>query len=166
MEQRDLYDINRNITGKTIYANEKTPENYYILVVVLILQNENNQFLIQKRSPQKDGLWAFTGGHPKTGETSLEGIYTEVKEELGITINEPKLFKKASGKDTICDLYYLKQNIDLSAIKLLDDEVDEVKYATSAEIEELYNKGEFKKGHYKMYKDFLEFIGGQNGNNN
>ena len=76
MEKRDLYDENKKLTGKTIFKDEETPENYYILVVVLLLQNDKDEFLIQKRSPEKGGEWAFTGGHPKAGESSLEGMYT------------------------------------------------------------------------------------------
>lgn len=165
MEKRDLYDVNKKLTGKTIFKDEEVPENYYILVVVLLLQNENNEFLIQKRSIAKGGEWAFTGGHPKSSESSLEGIYTEVKEELGININEPILFKEACGKNTFCDLYYLKQNIDLNDIKLLDGEVTEVKYATIEEIEKLYKEGKFKKSHYMMFKDCLEYLGENYGNN-
>ena len=88
----------------------------------------------------------------------MEGIYKEVKEELGIIINKPILFKEAKGPNTFCDLYYLKQNIDLNQIKLEDGEVEEVKYASTEEIEELYKKNQFKKGHYKMFKDCLEYL--------
>ena len=65
MEKRDLYDGNKKLTGLSIYKDEEIPKNNYILIVVLISQNEENKFLIQKRSKIKDGLWAFTGGHPK-----------------------------------------------------------------------------------------------------
>ena len=33
---------------------------------------------IQKRSKQKNGLLAATGGHAKSGETSIQAIQTEV----------------------------------------------------------------------------------------
>ena len=68
------------------------------------------------------------------------------------------LFKEAKGPNTFCDLYYLKQNIDLNQIKLEDGEVEEVKYASTEEIEELYKQNQFKKGHYKMFKDCLEYL--------
>ena len=76
MEKRDLYDINRNLTGETIYKGEPIPPNKYIVVVLSIIQNSKNEFLIQKRSLEKDGLYGSTGGHPKSGESSLEGIIT------------------------------------------------------------------------------------------
>lgn len=37
---------------------------------------------MQKKSPDKGGDWGVTGGHPQSGETPIEGIITEVKEEL------------------------------------------------------------------------------------
>lgn len=159
MEMRDLYDINRNLIGKRIFKGDVIPENTYIMIVVIFIQNDKNEFLIQKRSIQKDGLWATTGGHPKSGESSLEGIITEVKEELGIVIDRPILFKQASGKNTICDLYYIKKNIDLKDIILQEEEVSSVKWASIDEINELMKNNEFKESHYKMFKDCLEFLG-------
>lgn len=158
MEKRDLYDINRNLIGKSIFKNEPIPENTYIMMVVIFIQNDNNEFLIQKRSIDKGGKWATTGGHPKSGESSLEGIITEVKEELGMTINNPILFKQAHGKDTICDLYYIRKNIDIENIKIQQEEVDNVKWASIEEIDYLMQNNEFNKGHYMMFKDCLNFI--------
>ena len=151
MEYRDLYDEKRNLTGEYILKGEKIPEGRFILMVVIFIENSKGQFLMQKRCKEKGGLWATTGGHPKKGETSLEGIYEECKEELGVSINEPTLFKQASGKNSYCDLYYLKQ--DLENIVIQEEEVDEVKWFYPEEIDELYNKGLFNKGHYMMYQD-------------
>ncbi len=106
----------------------------------------------------KGGKWATTGGYPKSGESSLEGIITEVKEELGITINNPILFKQAHGKDTICDLYYIRKNIDIENIKIQQEEVDNVKWASIEEIEHLMQNNKFNKGHYMMFKDCLNFL--------
>ena len=158
MEYRDLYDLNRNLTGEKILKGEEIPNNRAILMVVIFIENSKGQFLMQKRSKEKGGLWATTGGHPKTGESSLEGIITECNEELGIKINNPILFKKASGKQSFCDLYYLKEDINIDDIIIQKEEVDEVKWLSEDEIKELYNKGLFNKGHYMMFKDCLEYI--------
>ena len=39
MEKRDLYDINRNFIGKTIYKDETVPEGCYYLVVMIFMEN-------------------------------------------------------------------------------------------------------------------------------
>ena len=49
MEIRDLYDVNKNLTGKTFVKGEQVPKGYYYLIVAIILQNSNREFLIQKR---------------------------------------------------------------------------------------------------------------------
>ncbi len=158
MEYRDLYNYNRTLTGKKIFKGEPIPENNYIMMVVIFIENDNHEFLIQKRSMDNGGKWATTGGHPKSGQTSIEGIITEVKEELGIEIKNPILFKQASGKNTLCDLYYLKQNIDINNINIQKEEVDEVKWANISEIDSLMKNGKFNKGHYMMFKDCLEYL--------
>ena len=117
----------------------------------------NGQYLIQKRSEKKGGEWAFTGGHPKHGESSLEGIKTEITEELGIIPKNPILFKFAKGKNTFCDLYYIKQDVDLNNIIMQEEEVLDVMFATREEIDILFKKGMFKKGHYMMFKDYLQY---------
>jgi len=158
MEKRDLYDENKKITGKTILAGEYIPSGMRILIVVVIIENSLGQFLIQKRSQVKGGKWALTGGHPKSGETSLEGIKIEVHEELGIDIENPILFKTAKDEKSFCDLYYVKQDVNLDDVVLQTSEVSDAKYATKEEIDDLFNKGIFKKSHYMMFKDCIDYL--------
>ena len=156
MEYRDLYDKNRKLTGKIISKDKPIPKGYYILVVVCFMENSEGKFLMQKRSVIKDGKWASTGGHPKTGEDSLTGMHTEILEELGLDINKEELTLVTTEQDNkiICDIYYLKKDIDLKDIVMQESEVADVKYLTLEEIEDLYEKGEFKKSHYYMFHDF------------
>ena len=115
MEKRDLYDKNRNLIGKTIYKGESVPEGSYIVVVLIYIQNSKGEFLLQKRSARKNGLWATTGGHPKSGEDSIQGILTEVKEEIGVDLNPEKLVKYYGGRSekerVFWDDYYIKMDI-------------------------------------------------------
>lgn len=158
VERRDLYDKDRNLTGKTIAKGEEIPKGYYITTVVCFMENNNGKFLMQKRSVQKDGLWGTTGGHPKSGEDSLTGIHSEILEELGLDIDPKKLKLVTTIQDNklICDIYYLKKDINLDDIIMQESEVADVKYFTLDEIEELYRKGDFKKSHYYMFKDCLK----------
>lgn len=78
-ELRDLYDIDSNKTDKTYFKGDIIPDGYYPMVVI---RNSDGNFLMQKRVEEKGGDWGVTGGHPKSGETPLEGIVTEVKEEI------------------------------------------------------------------------------------
>jgi isopentenyldiphosphate isomerase len=160
MEYRDLYDKNRNLTGKTIKKYDKVPKGYYYTTVAVYIQNSKGDFLIQKRTTIKDGKWATTGGHPVAGENSINGLCTEIKEELGINIDKSKLvlIKTVRTKDDFFDLYYIKMDIDLNDIIMQKEEVAEVKWASYDEIMSMINKGVYKKSHAKMFYDCINYL--------
>lgn len=161
MEIRDLYDANKNITGKTFKKGEQVPQGYYYLIVAIFIENSKGEFLIQKRVPRKGGKWATTAGHPKAGETSLIGLFEETKEELGIDItnDSPTLFETWNINDQFFDIYYMKKDINLEDIKIQEEEVDGVRYATIAEIKQMHEKGEFHENHYQLFLKCLKYLG-------
>ena len=163
MEKRDLYDKNRNITGKTILKGEQIPKDRYIVVVLVFIQNSEGKFLIQKRSKAKNGKYATTGGHPKTGETSIEGILTEVEEEIGVKMNPKDLKLYFSGKSederVFWDDYYIKMDIqNLNDLKLQEAEVDSVEWLSENEIVNLMKQDKFFKNHYEEFEILLKWL--------
>ena len=138
-EKRDLYDKDSNKTNLTYYKGDKIPIGYYPMVVMIAIENSKNEFLMQKRSQEKGGNWGVTGGHPKSGETPIEGIITEVKEELGIDISNNKIIEFNSGCDGVdCyKMYYTKIDLDISELKLQLEELSEVKWFTIDELEKM-----------------------------
>ena len=89
MEYRDLYDENRKLTGEKIKKGDIVPNNRYYITVAVWIENTNAEFLLQIN--KKYNKWAPTGGHPKSGESSREGIIIEIKEEIGIDVNKEEL---------------------------------------------------------------------------
>ena len=160
MEYRDLYDEKKIITNKKIIKGDTVPLGYYYITVAVFIENSKGEFLLQKRVAKKDGKWATTGGHPKSGESSLEGIVTEIKEEIGIDIkqNELTLFKTLKTEDDFVDLYYLKKDIDISSVILQKEEVSTVEWFSKQQIEELIKENKFSKSHEKFYNYCIEFI--------
>lgn len=160
MELRDLYDENKELTGATIYKGQDVPKGRYYITVVVFIQNSKNEFLIQKRVKKKDGKWATTGGHPVSGETSKQGIVTEIKEELGVNVLEKniKLFKTIKTEDDFVDIYYLKEDIDIKKIKIQKEEVEDVKWASIDEIERMINEKKFSESHTMFFKDCLNYL--------
>ena len=150
MELRDLYDENKELTGETIYKGQDVPKERYYITVVVFIQNSKNEFLIQKRVKKKDGKWATTGGHPVSGETSKQGIITEIKEELGVDIVKEniKLFKTIKTEDDFVDIYYLKEDIDIK----------NVKWATIEEINELIKNEAFSESHTEFFELCLDYL--------
>lgn len=163
MEKRDLYDENRNLTGETILKGEQIPKGRYIVVVLVFIQNSEGKFLIQKRSEAKNGKYATTGGHPKTGETSIEGILTEVEEEIGVKMNSKDLKLYFSGKSederVFWDDYYIKMDIqNLNDLKLQEAEVDSVEWLSENEIVNLMKQDKFFKNHYEEFEILLNWL--------
>ena len=163
MEKRDLYDSQRNITGETILKGEEIPKDRYIIVVLVFIQNSEGKFLIQKRSEIKNGKYATTGGHAKTGESSLDAILTEVKEEIGIDLNPDNLelyFSGRSEEDRVFwDDYYIRMDIpDIKELKLQEEEVSSVEWLSETEIRELMEQDKFFKSHYEEFEILLGWL--------
>ena len=163
MEKRDLYDKNRNLTGETILKGEQIPKDRYIVVVLVFIQKSEGKFLIQKRSEAKNGKYATTGGHPKTGETSIEGILTEVEEEIGVKMNPKDLKLYFSGKSederVFWDDYYIKMDIqNLNDLKLQEAEVDSVEWLSENEIVNLMKQDKFFKNHYEEFEILIKWL--------
>lgn len=158
MEYRDLYDENRKLTGEKILKDDKIPEGKYINTVVIFIENARGELLLQVN--KKYNKWSTTGGHPKSGETSVEGIITEVKEELGIDISSDEviLFKTIQTEDDFVDLYYLNKDIDLMDIDR-NEEVGEVGWFNEDEILEMISKKKLIPSHITFYKELLKYKG-------
>lgn len=156
MERRDLYNKYKEKTKETILATEEIPENRYTLVEIVLIQNTKGEILIQKRSEQKGGEYGLTSGHAKTGESPLQGMITEIKEELGIDV-EPEELKLIHSENSdfkrhFYDLYYLKKDYNIADMKLQKEEVENVMWLSEKDIKKLCSKNVFKKEHIDAYE--------------
>ncbi len=138
-EKRDFYDANSNNTGITYFKGDAVPEGLYPMVVMICIQNANGEFLMQKRVPEKGGDWGVTGGHPKSGETPLEGIITEVKEELGLDIsNEPlEIFSEGCDGTDCYKMFYVRLNFDASTLNIQKEELTEARWFSIETLKEM-----------------------------
>lgn len=166
MEKRDLYDINRNLTGETIFKGEPIPEGRYIIVVLVYIQNSKGEFLIQKRTLEKNGKYASTGGHAKSGETGLQGMITEIKEELGLDVSPDELELIFSGREdkaqVFFDLFYLKKDFEIKDLTLQKEEVDFVEWMSISEIDKLIKDDLFFSNHAEEFYRTLDVLKNQN----
>jgi len=102
--------------------------------------NDRNEVLIQKRSSVIDvfpNLWDISlAGHVQSGEGSGAAVRRELKEELGITVEEGDLQPvgtvalhlrdREKFDNQLCDLFVLRRTIDPEQIKKQKQEVAEV----------------------------------------
>ncbi len=158
MEYRDLYDENKVLTGETIKKGDSVPVGRYYITVAVWIQNSKDEFLLQVN--KKFNKWSITGGHPKTGESSLEGMVIEIKEELGIDVNKEDLvlFETIKTEDDFVDLYYLKKDINLDNIKKQEEEVDSVKWFSIKEIKNLIKQDELLLPHIDFFYKCLKYL--------
>ena len=148
-ESFDLYDINRNRTGKVLERGNKVPSGYYRLVVHVCVFDKDGRMLIQKRQPFKSGwsgMWDVTaGGSALAGDTSQQAASRELKEEVGIEYDltdvRPAMTIYFDGGFN--DIYTINMDVDIDSLKLQESEVAEVKWATEEEILEMLKNKEF-----------------------
>lgn len=147
-EKLDIYDENRIKTGKIIERKENIPleKNELVLAVQCWIINNKNEILLTQRKIEKKygGMWEPTSGLVTSGENSIQGIKRELKEEIGVEIEDKdlKLLKTVIGERTIRDIYIINKNIDIGDIRFNDGEVINAKYVTAEELKKMIDDGE------------------------
>ena len=160
MEILDIYDNNGNTTGKTIIRGDRNvslKENEHIAIAVIFIENSKGEFLIQKTSKEKGEKYSSTGGHVDSGETPLQAIKREVKEELGINIDNDLIMEYGFllYDMPLRYIFYLKKDIEIKNIRVQKEEVESVQYMSISQIYELIDKNEMVESHGIMFKELL-----------
>ena len=146
----DVYDCNKRKTGRTVVRGvDILKEGEYHMVVHAIIINSKNELLISKRAQHKNyGLmWEFNGGSVLAGETNLEGMLREVKEELGIQFSaKDAIFFKETRREKLPpnfkQLWLFKKDVQDKEITLPDGETIDWKWVTIEEFNRMVNNGE------------------------
>jgi 8-oxo-dGTP diphosphatase len=125
----------------------------------IILLNDQNAVLLQLRDNKPTipypNMWAIPGGHIDQGETPLECILREVKEELGIELDEAALFVAAERSYGREHTYWARARFCLEDVKLSEGQgvqwftYDEIKniqliYEDNGIIEEFFQQKPFE----------------------
>jgi len=149
MEIVDVYDENRQATGRTMERYADPSSGSYRTVVHVCVFNRTGAMLIQKRVKEKriwPERWDVTiGGGVDQGETSRQAAEREFREELGYPLDlrgfRPALTVNFEGG--FDDFYLLIRDIDLGELTLQREEVSEVRWATIPEILGMVDREEF-----------------------
>ena len=157
-EYWDVYDKNRKPIGKTIKRGDPFGENEFYVCCEVWIVNSKNQMLVTQRHPDKKagGQWEFTGGGVLTGETTLSAAAREVKEELGISLNESEfeLHDVYKHKNYFMDIYVVKKDFSEEEIILDKNEVVDWKWMAQKEIEHFIETEKMVRSvgiRYKMF---------------
>ena len=92
MEFWDIYDKNKQKTGRTMKRNDWClADDEYHLTVLGVVRRTDGKYLITKRVMTKQwapGWWEVSGGAAMAGETSKEAVLREVREETGLDVSD------------------------------------------------------------------------------
>jgi len=153
MEKWDLYTKYREKTGKEHIRGQMIPEGFYHLVVHVWIRNHRGEYLISQRSASRPTfplMWECVGGSVLKGESSIDGALREVKEEVGLDLEQKDgklLFSKIRGSDVryeckvfndIMDVWLFKYDGAMQLESATTDEVAACRWMTVSEIRKLY----------------------------
>lgn len=155
MEYNDIYDRERRLTGRTHLRGTSWKRGEYGLVACVWVYDGKGKLLLTKRAPEKSfpGTWENSGGAVRAGETSLQAIVRELREETGIEAcpEEFELIDSGMDGNTHFDYYCLKRQIPIEDVVLLPGETVDAKWATFSQVHELIRK---KKMCYVIARQF------------
>lgn len=162
MEFWDIYDENKQLTGRTMKRNDWClKEGEYHLTVLGVIARPDGTFLITKRVMTKawaPGWWEVSGGGVQAGESSEEAVRREVKEETGLDVRNAEggyafTYKRVNpdeGDNYFVDVYRFVMDIDEKDVSFQEAEIDGHMFATREQIESFAKEGKFL--HYDSIK--------------
>ena len=146
MEYNDIYDRNRQRTGRVHLRGTPWRVGEYGLVVCVWVYDGRGNLLLTRRAPGKSfaGTWENSGGAAQAGEDSRQAIVRELFEETGIRARaeEFELLHQAKERNMFYDHYCLHCDIPLTKVKLQRGETDAVKWASFQEVREMIRRRE------------------------
>lgn len=166
MEFWDIYDSNKQRTGRTMKRNDWClKDGEYHLTVLGVIVRPDGRFLITQRVMTKawaPGWWEVSGGAAQAGEDSFDAVKREIKEETGIDVSGAEggyLFtyhreNPGEGDNYFVDVYRFVLDFTEEDVRLQEKEAAGFKLAAPEEIKELAKQGIFL--HYDSIKQAFE----------
>ena len=147
-EKFDVLNEFGEFTGKVATREACHKKGLWHRAVYAFIIDDDGNVLLQKRSSHKKlwpNMWDVTvGGHVNSGEFGRQALVREVKEELGVEIDDNDIkyligSTSINQKDDIINKHYnecylITKKVDISKINLQKEEVSEVKYFPKEEI--------------------------------
>ncbi len=147
-ERYDIFTEARVPTGGTRARYEMLRDGEYRLGAEIWILNTDGRIMVTKRHPEKreyPGLWECTGGFVCAGETTLDTILRETREEIGLSFSpaDVRLVATELRERQFIDLYTATTDTDISSLTLQPEEVTDAKWVTWDELAAMRERGEF-----------------------
>ena len=165
MEYFDIYDSDHEVTGRTAprYGTFLQPGEYCLIVLGMIRRSDGT-FLITKRAMDKRwaaGWWEMPGGGVRAGETSVEAVLREIREETGLSLSPEEgrcvhtyhMDNPDDGDNYFVDIYLFDRDFEPEEVKIEEHESTAWKAASFEEIKRYADEGRFL--HYSRIETAL-----------
>ena len=169
MELIDVYDRNGNRTGKVVERGTSLLEGEYILAVGMWIVDSQNRIFLTKRSSEKHfapNKWENPAGHVQAGESCMDAVLREVREETGLRIAPKQTTLLGASRDApyLGRDYGVRMNFDLNVIRLQPGETCDAKWVDFDGFKRMIEAGDLAPsvlGHLRSgyQENFLKFIG-------
>lgn len=167
MEEEIIYVVNEKDQFVRKSTRKEVREKALLhRVARVIIKNNKNEFLVQKRSLKKDihpGLWDIGIAETvKEGESYESTAMRGLLDELGIIgisniqLMHSVLFKLkyfSKNHNILCKVYYL---LYTGQIYAQEEEIEEIKFLTSKEVIDLTEKANFNPVGKIVFDKYLE----------
>lgn len=145
MEFNDIYDADRNLTGRLHQRGTPWQPGEHGVVVCVWVYDGRGHLLLTRRAKGKSfaGTWENSGGAVQAGETSMQAVARELFEETGIRAEpeEFELLDTDQERNMFYDHYCLKRRVKLKDIILQPGETDGVMWASFGKIHWMIRSG-------------------------
>lgn len=168
MELIDIYDDLGQKCSKSEDRNEVHRKALIHRGVCVWIMNSSREILLQTRSDYvmfPNMLDISFSGHIQTGESSLDAVKREGREELGINIETCKLqylfsCREYGGIDKyfeneIDDVFLYRADIPIAAYSFCDKEVKQVSYVSMEEFKKMVELNSPRLMPYETHYQFL-----------
>lgn len=146
LEENDIYDAARHLTGKVHLRGTPWKRGQYGLVVCVWVYDGRGNLLLTRRAKEKSfpGTWENSGGAAKAGESSRTAIARELYEETGIRAEESafELIDTTRDGNTFYDFYCISCDIPIEQIRLQPGETDGALWASYETVHRMVDSGQ------------------------
>ena len=176
-EMIDVLNENGIKTGEILPRSEIHKKGLWHRAIVVAIVNEKNEILLQQRSTNKDknpGLWDISvAGHISSGQDALSAATREINEEVSVNLGynvevkefrfmysfrKQQVFSENFIENQFYDFFILRQSgLNKESIKFQESEVQDIKFVTISELNELRNSGEIveREEVYDVLNEYL-----------
>ncbi len=162
----DLVNEKDEVIGQASREECHTDKSLFHRGVFIIVLNNKNEILIQKRSKDKDlypSLLDFSvGEHLKSGENYEQAARRGLKEELNIEAEKltyvGKILFRQRDETEFDAIYFTKSNKEIDEIEFQKEEIESLKFMTIDQIREILKNNEelFVPKIKEVFDEFLK----------